>query len=232
VSQLPFLPKRRPREARRILQFVGMSDPRKRIVEAGYDAMADGYLSWGRRVAGDPRARFLEEFSRRLPDGARVLDLGCGAGVPSTQLLAERFEVVGVDISQAQLRLAKKNVPQASFIRADLSELSFPDAGFAGITALYSISHVPREEHGELFRRTAAWLEPGGLLLATLGAGSSPDWTGEWLGVPMFFSSYDAETNKALLEAAGFELLHDEVVETHEPEGAVSFLWTLARKSR
>ena len=159
-----------------------------------------------------------------------MLDLGCGAGVPSTQLLAERFEVVGVDISQAQLRLAKKNVPQASFIRADLSELSFPDAGFAGITAFHSISHVPREGHGELFRRTAAWLEPGGLLLATLGAGSSPDWTGEWLGVPMFFSSYDAATNRMLLRRAGFELTFDEVLETNEPDAKVPFLWVIARK--
>ena len=208
-----------------------MSDPRKEIVQAGYDAMAEHYLDWGGRVEGDPRARFLEEFSRSLPEGARVLDLGCGAGVPSTQLLAERFEVVGVDISQAQLRLAKKNVPQASFIQADLAELTFPDEEFAGITAFYSISHVPREEHAELFRRTAAWLEPGGLLLATLGAGGG-DWTGEWLGVPMFFSSYDADTNRALLNAAGFELLHDEVVEMQEPEGAASFLWALGRKSR
>ena len=47
----------------------------------------------------------------------------------------------------------------------------------------------------------------------------------------MFFSSYDAETNRALLEAAGFELLHDEVIAMHEPEGPVSFLWTLALKS-
>ena len=209
-----------------------MTDPRKEIVEAGYDAMAEHYLSWGRRVEGDPRARFVEEFSRRLPEGAQVLDLGCGAGVPSTQLLAERFKVVGVDISQAQLRLARENVPQASFIQADLFELDFPDAAFAGITALYSISHVPREEHGELFRRIGAWLEPDGLLLASLGAGGNPDWTGEWLGVPMFFSSYDAETNRALLEAAGFELLHDEVIAMHEPEGPVSFLWTLALKSQ
>ena len=125
-----------------------MTDPRKEIVEAGYDAMAEHYLSWGRRVERDPRARFVEEFSRRLPEGAQVLDLGCGAGVPSTQLLAERFKVVGVDISQAQLRLARENVPQASFIQADLFELDFPDAAFAGITALYSISHVPLEAFG------------------------------------------------------------------------------------
>jgi len=209
-----------------------MTDPRKEIVEAGYDAIAEHYLNWGRRVQGAPRARFLKEFSRRLPDGARVLDLGCGAGVPSTQVLAKRFKVVGVDISRAQLRLARNNVPEASFIQADLSELSFPDAAFAGIMALYSISHVPREEHDEVFRRAADWLAPGGFFLSTLGVGGSSGWTGEWLGVPMFFSSYDADTNRELLEAAGFELLHDEVIKMQEPEGSVSFLWTLAQKSR
>ena len=114
--------------------------------------MAEHYLSWGRRVEDDPRARFVEEFSRRLPEGAQVLDLGCGAGVPSTQLLAERFRVVGVDISQAQLRLARENVPQASFIQADLFELDFPDAAFAGITA-FTRSRTFRE------RSTASCLD-------------------------------------------------------------------------
>jgi ubiquinone/menaquinone biosynthesis C-methylase UbiE len=207
-----------------------MIDPRKKLVEAGYDAMASHYLSWGARIEGDPRGRFLEEFARRLPDGARVLDLGCGAGVSSTRFLAERFEVLGVDISAVQLQLARRNVPRATFIQGDISELSFADASFAGVTALYSISHVPREEHADLFRDIAGWLEPGGLFLATLGAGETADWSGEWLGVPMFFSSHDADTNRALLRAAGFELLRDGVVEMREPEGTVSFLWILARK--
>ena len=66
-------------------------DPRKRTVQAGYDAMAEHYLAWGGEIEGDPRHRFLHEFARRLPDGARVLDLGCGAGIPSTKQLAERF---------------------------------------------------------------------------------------------------------------------------------------------
>ena len=65
-----------------------------------------------------------------------------------------------------------------------------------------------------------------------LGAIGIPDWTGEWLGVPMFFSSHDAETNRELLRAAGFELLLDEIVESREPEGRVKFLWILAHKAR
>lgn len=115
-------------------------------------------------------------------------------------------------------------------MQADLTEIQFPDASFEGVAAFYAISHVPREEHAQLFSRIASWLTPGGLFLATLGASDSPDWLGEWLGAPMFFSSHDAETNRSLLRAAAFELLFDEVLETREPEGAVSFLWVIAQR--
>ena len=208
-----------------------MTDQRKRVVESGYDSMAEGYLKWAGVIEDAARDRFLSEFSKRLPNGAHVLDLGCGAGEPSTRILAERFAVVGVDISEAQLELARERVPGAKFVHGDMTDVIFPEAAFAGITAFYSISHIPREDHGELFRQIAVWLEPGGFLLATLGAIGIPDWTGEWLGVPMFFSSHDAETNRELLRAAGFELLLDEIVESREPEGPVKFLWILAHKS-
>ncbi|MBI4172502.1 MAG: class I SAM-dependent methyltransferase [Actinobacteria bacterium] len=102
-------------------------DPRKRTVQAGYDAMAEHYLVWGGEIEGDRRHRFLDEFARRLPDGARVLDLGCGAGIPTTKQLAGRFAVVGADISEAQLRLARANVPNATFIHGDFAELHFVD---------------------------------------------------------------------------------------------------------
>ena len=98
------------------------------------------------------------------------------------------------------------------------------------MTALYSISHLPRVEHGALFERIASWLLPGGLFLASLGSTDSPDWTGDWLGVPMFFSSYDAATNCGLVEAAGLVTLQAEVVTMAEPEGEVAFLWVLAHK--
>jgi ubiquinone/menaquinone biosynthesis C-methylase UbiE len=207
-----------------------MTDPRKATVESGYDAMAERHLAWSRAIEGDPRDRFLNELARRLRDGAHVLDLGCGAGVPSTKQLAERFEVVGADISEGQLRLARANVPGAMFVRSDLSKLDFEDETFDGITAFYSISHIPREEHGALFKKVARWLRPGGFFLASLAAVGSPDWTGEWLGVTMFFSSYDADTNRRLLEAAGLALVLDEVVSMKEPEGDAAFLWVLVQR--
>jgi len=52
-----------------------MRDPRKEIVEAGYDVLADGFLAWSASIEDDPRERFLGSFADRLPNGARVLDL-------------------------------------------------------------------------------------------------------------------------------------------------------------
>jgi len=207
-----------------------MRDERKAVVESGYDTIAEPYLEWISRIHDDPRGRMLDELVARLEPGARVLDLGCGSGVPSTRTLATRFRVTGVDLSTAQLAIARREVPGVTFIHGDLTEIDFPAASFDGVTAFYTVSHVPREEHAGLFRRVARWLVPGGLFLATLGATDAPDWIGDWLGGPMFFSSHDAETNRRLLAAAGFESLIDEIVETPEPGGPVPFLWVLARR--
>ncbi len=207
-----------------------MHDHRKAVVAQGYDALGGDYLVWASSFADPARNRMLDEFSARLASGARVLDLGCGPGMPTTKVLASRFEVTGVDISEAQLEAARRSVPEASFVHGDLTQIDFPPGSFDGVTAFYAISHVPREEHGPLFERVARWLVPGGLFLATLGSRDDPDWTGEWLGQPMFFSSHDADANRRLLSAANFELLIDEVIETREPDGAVPFLWVLAQR--
>ena len=210
--------------------ITAMQDGPQHIVAAGYDELADRYPAWAALVRGDPRDRMLAEFAGRLPERARVLDLGCGSGLPSTRELARRFEVVGVDISAVQIGAARENVPRATFILGDIGKVELPDASFEGVSALYAISHIPREEHARLFARIARWLVPGGLFLATLGAKDDPRWVGDWLGVPMFFSSYDAATNRALLKDAGFALDLDEVVETMEPDGPVRFLWVIARR--
>jgi hypothetical protein len=89
---------------------------------------------------------------------------------------------------------------------------------------------VPREEHAALFGRISRWLKPGGLFLAALSANGTRDWTEEWLGVEMFFSGFDADTNRRLLRQLGFELLIDDVVAMREPENEATFLWVLGRK--
>jgi SAM-dependent methyltransferase len=206
-----------------------MTDPRTQLVADGYDVMGEAFVEWRDRIVGDPRAVWRGELVKRLPPGSRVLELGCGAGVPDTRLLAERFTVTGVDISPEQVRRADAAVPSAEFVCADFTELELPQGSFDGVAAFYSFNHVPRELLAPLFRSIRGWLVPGGLLVTALGTGNLESWVGNWLGVPMFFSSYPPLTNSRLVEEAGFELLRDEVVDFLEPDGEAVFQWILAR---
>ncbi|HSK87813.1 MAG TPA: methyltransferase domain-containing protein, partial [Anaerolineales bacterium] len=86
----------------------------KKTVKAGYNAIADRYLAERRRDSQD--VRLLDGFIERLPAIALVLDAGCGAGIPISQSLSERFQVTGVDFSEAQIDLAKKHVPNGTFL--------------------------------------------------------------------------------------------------------------------
>jgi ubiquinone/menaquinone biosynthesis C-methylase UbiE len=204
-------------------------DQRILTVQAGYDALAPRFADWTSSVEGDPWEWFVEELAVRLPNRARLLDLGCGDG-SKTRRLAERFHVVAVDVSTEQLRLARTEVPGATLLQGNFAELDFPAESFDAVTALYSIMHVPRDEHPALCTRILRWLKPGGLFLAALSHIGGPDRTEEWLGVEMFFSGFDADTNRRLVRDAGFELLEDKVVWMREPEQEVAFLWVLAEK--
>jgi cyclopropane fatty-acyl-phospholipid synthase-like methyltransferase len=207
-----------------------VSDPRTRIVGDGYDAMADTFAEWQGRVVGDPRAWWTEQLTTRLPDGARLLELGCGAGVPDAKRLAERFRVTGVDISQEQIARARANVPEADFVHADFTSLELEPGSFDAVAAFYVLNHVPRDLLGPLFARVHSWLVRGGYFLTALGTSDTEGWVGEWLGTTMFFSSFPPETNSRLLTETGFELVLDELGTMQEPEGEVVFQWVLARR--
>lgn len=207
-----------------------MTDKPRDIVEAGYDRIAARYAAWSGEVRGDPRLRFLDDLITRLPAQPVVLDLGCGAGLPCTAVLAQHGTATGVDLSASQLELARQNVPSARFIKADMTTVEFSPASFDAVTAFYSVAHVPRDQHGPLFRRIAGWLRPGGHLLAALGCYADEGTVEDWQGAPMYFSSHDAQTNRRLLADAGLTPVVDETVTMQEPEGPATFQWVIARR--
>jgi 2-polyprenyl-3-methyl-5-hydroxy-6-metoxy-1,4-benzoquinol methylase len=202
-------------------------DDPKLLVARGYDAIAERYFQqYGRSQVRD---RWLEELVALLPRRARVLDLGCGAGIPIARELATRgFGVTGVDSSARQIELARSSVPGAGFIHADMTNVEFATKSFDAVVAFYAITHVPREEHAILLRRIASWLEPGGIFLASLGAASLPGSTEAWLGTHMFFSHYDAQANERLVRDAGFSIERAEVIDEEKDDGR--FLWVIARR--
>ena len=204
-------------------------DP-KRVVAAGYDAIAERYLAWSDLRPSAARLRYLALAQELIPPEADVLDLGCGAGIPMTAALAAGRHVTGIDFSSVQISLARVNVPSASFILADLTTLELPAASLDAVVAFYSLTHVPRAEHAALFARIRSWLRPDGVFLASLGVEDSPDEIeADWLGVDMFFSHFSARVNRRLITEAGFRIERADVVSEPEDRHDARFLWVVAR---
>ena len=201
----------------------------KRIVRDGYDRVARAYLE--SRSADGEDVQLLRELVAHLRPGARVLDAGCGAGVPISALLSRHASVVGVDISETQLRLARERVPGAAFAQADLSKLCLAGESFDAVCSYYAIIHVPREEHPQVLRELQRVLKPDGYALLCMGNGDLPDDVAhDYFDTTMYWSHYDAATNVRLVGESGFDVLWSRPVADYlEPKA--THLFILAQKA-
>ncbi len=200
-----------------------------RAVAEGYDAITAQYLAWSSHAP--VRLRYLDLLLELLPESADVLELGCGAGEPVTRRLAERHRVMAVDVSAAQLELAAQNAPGAQLILADMADASFAPGSFDAVASFYALTHVPRERHADLIARIVSWLRPRGLVVLTMGSSDNPGAIDpDWLGTPMYFSHFDAPTNRALVQRSGVRLISAEVVDEGERDPGARFLWVVGRR--
>ncbi len=212
-------------------------NPNDRIaqVAAGYDAVGTEYFNFYRAEIPEKLTSYIDNFAAKLQSGSSVLELGCGNGIPVAEKLATEFNVTGVDVSEKQIERARANVPNAEFLASDMSKLDYPSDSFSGVVALYSIIHLPRELHGDLFKSIYSWLKPGGIFLATLNSTESENWVEEdWFGAPMYWSGYAPERTKEMIAESGFviESARIEVIsglETTDGEPE-RHLWVVARK--
>jgi SAM-dependent methyltransferase len=207
-------------------------DERRMIVATGYDALAAQYAALEKPGHEWPRLRLLREALGRIAPGSTVLDLGCGNGLPALAEIARTHNAIGIDLSKRQAGLASDNVPSARVICGDALEIEFPVDSFQAVVALYLFDHLPRERHRELLAKIGRWLAPRGLLLFSIEPEDEPSTVREWLGKPMFFSHFDAETTLQIAREEGFEILSAHRETQIEGSHDVEFLWVLAARVR
>ncbi|KAI5360576.1 Putative S-adenosyl-L-methionine-dependent methyltransferase, Methyltransferase domain 25 [Septoria linicola] len=214
-----------------------MADDARQINEQAYDNIAAWYLEWANSGAS-PRQRYAEKVLQNAPSNPRILELGCGPGVPITKMLLDRgASVVANDISTKQVSMATERCPEATFIAGDMTKLEFEPESFDGVTCFYALFHLPREDQKPMLAKIFSWLKPGGMLVFNSATVDEEEIHGEMMGHGMFWSSFDVEGNKAMVTTAGFELVEAEVVEAgdgkleqSDPDYGVKFLWIAARK--
>ena len=179
----------------------------KRRVAHGYDQVSLAYRGDDYDYGPSGYSRILGLALPELAPHDHVLELGCGNGIPVTRALASHCRVTGVDISSVQLSRARRLVPSARFLRADMATLHFRPSSLRAVVAFWSIIHVPLEQQPALLARVFDWLEPGGLFLATVGynhwVGSEPDWL-DVPGATMYWSHVGRDTYRTWFTDAGF----------------------------
>jgi len=213
-----------------ILHLTPMEN--KEIVREGYNTIASKYLEAREEAVREKRSEdllLLQDLVQRLPKGAKVLDAGCGSGVPVTRFLSQSLEVIGVDFSDAQINLARKLVPEAQFVCQDMTKLVFSDNSFDAICSYYAIIHVPRQQHKALLQNFYRILKPSGLVLLCMGSGNLAADIEVYLGTQMYWSHYDSDTNIKMLEECGFKIVwHKFIDDPLEPSS--KHLFVMAKK--
>lgn len=159
-----------------------------------------------------------------LPAGSRVLDLGCGTGLPTAgQLAAAGVEVVGVDLSDGMVALARDNVPDGVFHQADIADLrpgGPVDLGrFDAVTAFFSLLMLPRAEIPRTLRTVRHLLVPQGLFALSMVEADVDDFTIPFIGTSIRVSGYLRDELREVVEAADFEII-EESSYTYAPAAA------------
>lgn len=182
---------------------------------SSYDAVADEYV---RRIYDELQHKpldrqLLDRFAMRVRGNGWCCDIGCGPGHVARHLHEQGAQVCGIDLSDAMIRRARELNPGISFQQGDMTALSLPDERYTGITAFYSLIHIPPAGMVAALRELRRVLKPGGILLAAFHIGDDTVHLDEWWGheVSVDFHFLQPGRMRVWLETAGFEV--EEVVE-------------------
>lgn len=192
-------------------------------VKDSYNKVADNYSKNRDLFKND---KYLEMLAKDLTPGSTILDLGCGAGIPVDKYFIDRgFRIIGLDISERQIELARQNLPEGEFQVGDMSDVQPGAYQVDAVVSFYAIFHTPKEEHPVILEKINSFLPISGRLLISMGAS---EWEGKepFHGADMWWSHYGADHNTQMVKNAGFEIVLSEVDTT----GGENHLMILAAK--
>ncbi len=178
---------------------------------ASYDATAAEFASrWG-AVRLD---HALAAFTRHLGGLRQVLDLGCGPGRDVDFLTDLDCTVIGLDLSAGMLSEARKRLPRAALVQADLCNPPLASDCFDGIWACASMLHLPRASFDPTVAELVRLLhQPGGVLYLAMKGGQGQQWVTGQGDQRTFFTYYQPDELETSLTLAGFQILERWIAE-------------------
>lgn len=194
-----------------------MEDWNNQIIES-YDKTAQLYAdTFFHELEKKPfDCEILKNFAKRFTQQHTIYDLGCGPGHVTRHLHEYGMNIIGLDLSDKMIEIAKSLNPHIDFIQGDLNDLKFDDSSIDGFIAFYSFIHISRVMISDVLSTCFNALKPKGLLLMSFHGGDGDIHVDEFLGetVSVDATLYQAEEMKNVLIDIGF---HIEFVKNREP---------------
>jgi SAM-dependent methyltransferase len=137
------------------------------MANSSYDQIAGMYHElWADWYLPAARPALERLFFSQVAPGSRVLDLCCGSGHVTRELVERGYRVNGVDNSAELIALARREVPEAEFEVQDACSLRFTPIFDACLSTFDSLNHVlSLEGLRQVFEGVYNALRPGGLFL-------------------------------------------------------------------
>jgi ubiquinone/menaquinone biosynthesis C-methylase UbiE len=161
--------------------------------------------------------KLLDSFALNFNEDSVICDAGCGpSGHIGRYLFEKGIRVVGVDISDKCIEIARQYNPQMRFECGDISRLVFDDSSFDGVISYYSIIDTPKRYVKRIFNEFCRVLKPNGYLLVAVKAGTTEGYIYDLLGTKteIYFTLFTREEIARYFEEAGFFL---EFIEKRNP---------------
>jgi 2-polyprenyl-3-methyl-5-hydroxy-6-metoxy-1,4-benzoquinol methylase len=135
--------------------------PRPDGLRDTYDRIAD---DWARDHEGDTWWReCTAAFAALLPNGAHLLDAGCGSGQKAKFFQDRGVRVIGIDFSEKLLEIARQTATASDFRLLDLRDIRTLAEEFDGVFARASLLHIPKAEAFSVIEGMVSRLVPRGL---------------------------------------------------------------------
>ena len=151
--------------------------------------------------------KFLDDFSRHFHDRSLICDAGCGpSGHIGRYIFDKNIPVVGVDISDRCVDMARCFNPGIRYVQCDMGDMAFKEETFDGLIAYYSLIDTPKNITLKIIREFYRVLKPGGRLLVTVKEGPGEGYIKELLGieVEIYFSLFLKDEIRSYYEQGGF----------------------------
>jgi len=173
-----------------------------------YDEYAEKYFQIN--YSTDVIKELLEFFIKNL-NGNKILDVGCGPGRDAKFFSNLGYEVIGIDLSEKLLEIARKNAPKAKFYLMDMRNLDFPDNYFDGIWACASFLHIPRKGGQKTLNEFYRVLRENGLMYISVKEGSGETFvkSSQYGEKERYFVYYSSTELRKLIENSGFKIIKE-----------------------